>query len=81
MWTGARGSVEAVGARRQWCLQWRKKPLQKRQQRSKQRTHFDSIRSAAEKLLNKIFRIRVSKHRSNQKGGLPLLALAFSLQI
>ena len=81
MWTGARGSVEVVGGRRQWCLQWRKQPLQKRQQRSKQHTHFDSIRSAAEKLLNKIFRIWVSKHRSNQKGGLPLLALAFSLQI
>ena len=53
MWTGARGSVEAVGARRQWCLQRRKQPLQKRQQRSKQHTHFDSIRSVAEKLLNK----------------------------
>jgi hypothetical protein len=53
MWTGARGSVEAVGARRRWHLQWRKQPLQKRQQRSKQHTHFDSIRSVAEKLLNK----------------------------
>lgn len=53
MWTGARGSVEVVGGCRQWCLQWRKQPLQKRQQRSKQHTHFDSIRSVAEKLLNK----------------------------
>ena len=81
MWKGARGRVEAVGGRRRWCLEWRKKPLQKRQQRSKQHTHFDSIRSAAEKLLNKIFRIWVSKHRSNQQACLPLLALAFSLQI
>jgi hypothetical protein len=81
MWKGARGRVEVVGARRRWHLEWRKKPLQKRQQRSKQHTHFDSVRSTAEKLLNKIFRIWVSKHRSNQKGGLPLLALAFSLQI
>jgi len=81
MWKGARGRIEAVSARRQWCLEWRKKPLQERQQRSKQHTHFDSIRSVAEKLLNKIFRIRVSKHRSSHKTDLPLLALAFSLQI
>jgi hypothetical protein len=53
MWTGARGRVEVVGARRRWHLEWRKKPLQKRQQRSKQHTHFDSVRSTAEKLLNK----------------------------
>jgi hypothetical protein len=53
MWMGARGSIEAVSARRQWCLEWRKKPLQERQQRSEQHTHFDSIRSVAEKLLNK----------------------------
>jgi hypothetical protein len=81
MWKGARGRIEAVSARRQWCLEWRKKPLQERQQRSKQHTHFDSIRSVAEKLLNKIFRIWVSKHRSSHKTDLPLLALAFSLQI
>jgi len=53
MWKGARGRFEVVGERRHWCLEWRKKPLQKRQQRSKQHTHFDSIRSVAEKLLNK----------------------------
>jgi len=53
MWKGARGRIEAVSARRQWCLEWRKKPLQERQQRSKQHAHFDSIRSIAEKLLNK----------------------------
>jgi hypothetical protein len=81
MWIGARGRVEAVGERRRWCLEWRKQPLQKRQQRSKQHTHFDSVRSTAVELPKKIFRIWVSKHRSNQQGGLPLLALAFSLQI
>jgi len=53
MWKGARGRFEVVSARRQWCLERRKQPLQKRQQRSKQNTHFDSIRPVAEKLLNK----------------------------
>lgn len=81
MWTGARGSVEAVGARRQWCLQWRKQPLQKRQQRSKQHTHFDSIRSVAEKLLNKNIPYLGFKASVQPTTGLPLLALAFSLQI
>jgi hypothetical protein len=53
MWKGARGRFEVVSACRQWCLERRKQPLQERQQRSKQHTHFDSIRSVAEKLLNK----------------------------
>ena len=53
MWKGARGSVEVVGVSRQWCLERRKQPLQERQQRSKQHTHFDSVRSTAAKLLNK----------------------------
>jgi hypothetical protein len=53
MWKGARGRFEVVSACRQWCLERRKQPLQERQQRSKQHTHFDSIRSEAEKLLNK----------------------------
>jgi hypothetical protein len=53
MWKGARGRLEAVSARRRWCLEWRKQPLQKRQQRSKQHIHFDSFRSPAVLLMNK----------------------------
>ena len=53
MWKRARGRLEAVNVCRQWRLEWRKQPLQERQQRSKQHTHFDSIRTVAEKLLNK----------------------------
>ena len=82
MWKGARGRIEAVSARRQWCLERRKQPLQERQHRSKQHTHFDSIRSVAAKLLNKKY--SVSGFQSigpTKKAGLPLLALAFSLQI
>jgi hypothetical protein len=53
MWKGARGRFEVVSARWRRCLEWRKQPLQKRQQRSKQHTHFDSIRSPAVLLMKK----------------------------
>ena len=81
MWIGARGRVEAVGGRRRWCLEWRKQPLQKRQQRSKQHTHFDSVRSTAVELPNKNIPYLGFKASVQPTTGLPLLALAFSLQI
>jgi hypothetical protein len=61
---------------------WLREPFQVHQQSSEQHNHLALIRPAAHRAAELgVFRIWVSGHRLNLRGVLPLLALAFSLQI
>jgi len=61
---------------------WLREPLQAHQQSSEQHNHLALIRPTAWRAVELgVFRIWVSGRRPNLRGVLPLLALAFSLQI
>jgi hypothetical protein len=64
------------------CAKWLLEPLQPHQQSSEQHNHLALVRSTACSAAEiGVFRIWVSGRRPNLRGNLPLLALAFSLQI